>query len=66
MRPPPRSPPSKTSPPKPSRSAKTPLPPPSRGASPGSPPRQDERTRAVDIRNDPNMPNMNDVDWDID
>lgn len=31
-----------------------------------SPRQQDERTRAVDIRNDPNMPNMNDVDWDID
>lgn len=27
--------------------------------------RHEERTRAVDIRNDPNI-NINDVDWDID
>ena len=35
------------------------------GSLPGrtAPPSRDERTRAVDIRNDPSM---SDVDWDID
>jgi hypothetical protein len=32
-------------------------------ASGAKPPRRDEQTRAVDIRNDPSM---SDVDWDID
>jgi hypothetical protein len=34
---------------------------------PGITAKPDERTRAVDIRNDPNRdPAMGDVDWDID